>query len=281
MQKNLSIIVLTYNSSAIISQCLASFDCSKYDVFVIDNASCDNTIDIVKNNFPTIKIIANDKNIGFGRANNIALRQVSTAYSLILNPDALITDDAIAKTLEILQQNQNVALASPYILQNTNDAITFRPQYNFSNTHFVVGGVVFINMSILQKVGFFDEQFFMFAEDSDLCDRCIVAGYQNIIINSCYAVHIGASSSKKTYRTIYRRFWHLGWSKSKYKQKRKTKFNFIRSTVRLVLLYFSASVVNALIWRWQKVVSKFAYCVGCFCCLLGLKAFDNNNNPRG
>lgn len=279
--QDLTIIILTYNSSQIIKQCLDSFNNNNYQVIVVDNASSDETLQIIKANFPLVKIIRNDKNIGFGRANNLAINQVKTNFSLILNPDTIIKDAAIANCLKILSNHQEIALASPVILNQEPQNFINESLKQFSYIHFVVGGVLFINMANMQKIGFFDEQFFMFAEDSDLSDRSISLEYKNAIINDCYAVHFGGKSSQKSLHTTYRRFWHLGWSKAKYKQKRKNLFHFIRSSLRLTVIHFLFGLMYLIIFNKEKSVENFAFSFGCFACLIGLKAFDCNDNPRG
>ena len=278
---DLTIIILTYNSSQVIKECLESFNINNYHILLVDNASSDDCVSIVKENFPSVKIIENNQNIGFGRANNIALRQVNTKYALILNPDTLIADSAIFNCFEVLSSNSEIALASPIIFNQRPDNFVKQSANKFSYTHFVVGGVLFINMNNLKNIGFFDEQFFMFAEDSDLSDRSISLGYKNAVINNCYAVHFGAKSSKKSSATIYRRFWHLGWSKTKYKQKRKDLFNFIRSSLRLVISYFFSGLWHIVIFNFEKAISKFAFSFGCFSCLIGLKSFNAYGKPRG
>ncbi len=278
---DLTIIILTYNSSQVIKQCLESFNTDNYQIFVIDNASSDDTISIVKKNFLSVKVIKNDQNIGFGRANNIVLRQVKTKYTLILNPDTIITDNTIINCLEVLSNNPKIALASPVIFNKQPENFINESIDKFSYTHFIVGGVLFMNMINLDKIGFFDEQFFMFAEDSDLSDRSISLGYKNATINNCYAIHFGAKSSIKSISDIYRRFWHLGWSKTKYKQKRKGGFNFIRSTIRLTIAYFFSGLIYLGMFNHEKAIHKFAFSFGCFSCLIGLKAFNANNKSRG
>ena len=280
--KELTIIIVTFNSAEIIADCLKSFDINKYDVFVIDNNSSDKTVEIVKNSFELVKIIENHKNMGFGRANNIGLNQAQTQFALILNPDAQIRDIDIETCLKHLKNNSQIALASPYTLneENFDNAEKYKnDEIIFCN--FVVGGIMFMNLENVRKFGFFDEQFFMFAEDSEICDKSILNGFKNAIFNDAFALHIGGKSSTKTLKTIYRRFWHLGWSKTKYKQKRKNIFNFIRSTLRICALYFCEGIFYSLLQNKEKSVQKFAFCFGSFACLIGMKAFDKNNNPRG
>jgi GT2 family glycosyltransferase len=140
---------------------------------------------------------------------------------------------------------------------------------------------MFMQLAIFRKIGFFDEDFFMFAEDNELCDRVAENGYKNVIIHNAIAFHLGGGSSKKSLRITYRRFWHLGWSKSKYKQKRKGKIQNFRATSRLVIIYFIESLFYLLTYNFDKSVSKFAFCSGCFSYLIGLKAFRKDGAARG
>jgi len=280
--RDLTIIIVTFNSAEIIDKCLKSFDNSKYDVFVIDNNSSDNTIEIVKNSFGLVKVIENSKNLGFGRANNIGLNQAQTPFALVLNPDAQIRDIDIEICLNHLKNNPQIALASPNTLSSDSfedEKITHKEKITYCD--FVVGGIMFMNLENVKKIGFFDEQFFMFAEDSIISDNSISAGFKNAIFNDAFALHIGGKSSTKTLKTHYRRFWHLGWSKTKYKQKRKNKFNFYRSTLRIILIYFCQGIFYFLSRNKEKSVQKFAFCFGSFASLIGMKAFDKNDNPRG
>ncbi|MCE3255427.1 MAG: glycosyltransferase family 2 protein [Rickettsiaceae bacterium] len=281
MTKDLTIIIVTFNSSEVIENCLSRLNTTKYNVVVVDNASQDNVTQIVADKFPRVKLIKNEKNLGFGKANNIALRQADTAFALILNPDAYISEEDIEISLNILKNNSKIALASPKVFHIEAAKTVQANAEDYSIANFIIGGVLFMNLSILRKIGFFDENYFMFAEDNEISDRAIDNGYINVIINKASAFHIGGSSSKKSLRTTYRRFWHLGWSKSKYKQTRKGKLQAARATLRLSIIYFCESAFYLLIGNINKSVSKFAFASGCFSFLIGLKAFKKNGMPRG
>ncbi|MFT6219350.1 MAG: GT2 family glycosyltransferase [Myxococcota bacterium] len=121
----------------------------------------------------------------------------------------------------------------------------------------------------------------MFAEDNELSDRSIRNGCKNATITSAKAFHSGGGSSKKCLRVTYRRFWHLGWSKSKYKHIKKGKLKTIRATLRLSLVYFLESIFYLIAFNFNKSVAKFAFASGCFSFLIGLKAFKKNGTPRG
>jgi GT2 family glycosyltransferase len=280
--KDLTIIIVTFNSAEIISKCLSYINADKYNVIVVDNASADNTCQIVSEKFSQIKLIKHNKNSGYGRANNIALQQAETEFALILNPDASIFETDIEICLNILKKNPEIALAIPRIFNNqeeANKAAPIKPDFTYIN--FAYGGTLFMRMSVFKRIGFFDEQFFMFAEDNELSDRSIDNGYKNIQINIAKAFHQGGSSSKKSLRTTYRRFWHLGWSKSKYKENRKGTLNNIRATARLVLVYFCESIFYLLQFNIKRSVEKFAFSAGCFAYLVGLKAFRKDGTARG
>ena len=107
MANRLTIIIVTFNSEQIIAKALKPLSELNHQVIVVDNASTDNTLATISNNFPSVEIIANSNNIGYGKANNIALKKATSQYILILNPDAAISESQIDKSLEILDKYQN------------------------------------------------------------------------------------------------------------------------------------------------------------------------------
>lgn len=281
---DLTIVIVTFNSSEIIAKCLGYLNAQKYDVVVVDNSSSDNTVKIVTEQFPQVKLIQSGGNLGYGRANNIGLRQAKTDFALILNPDAFIFEEDIEISLNILKNNPNIALASPqirHIHEMDNKEIPKISENEYSPSKFIVGGVLFMRLAVFRKIGFFDEEFFMFAEDNEISDRSIKNGYKNVIINIARAFHSGGGSSTKSLRNTYRRFWHLGWSKSKYKQTKKGKLQTIRATARLSVVYFCEGIFYFLVRNINKSVSKFAFSFGCFSFLIGLKSFRKDGTPRG
>jgi len=282
MAKDLTIIIVTFNSSGIIEQCLGYLNAIKYNVVVVDNSSADNTCQIVTSKFPQVKLIQSGGNLGYGRANNIGLRQAETDFALILNPDAFIFEEDIEKSLDLLKNNPKIALASPIILKNQECRQEISGAINsYTETKFIVGGVLFMRLEVFRKIGFFDEEFFMFAEDNEISDRSVKNGYKNVTINIAKAFHCGGGSSTKNLRNTYRRFWHLGWSKSKYKQTKKGKLQTMRATARLSVVYFCEGIFYFIIGNTNKSVSKFAFSSGCFSFLIGLKAFKKDGTPRG
>ncbi|MFM7702303.1 MAG: glycosyltransferase family 2 protein, partial [Alphaproteobacteria bacterium] len=183
----LSIIITTFNSSQVILQCLNKIDLNLYKVFVVDNNSSDNTIKIIEENFfDKITIIKNSKNLGYGRGNNCALRLVESEFAMILNPDAFIFSKDISLILQTLEQNPEIAICAPLLLKkypfeekDFNQEIkvvkqNLRSQENgFVSVKYVIGACLVLRMNFFQKIGFYDEEIFLYYEDDEICHRVI------------------------------------------------------------------------------------------------------------
>ena len=297
MHKNCTIIIVTYNSSHLIKFCLQNINIDQYKVILVDNASSDNTLEIISSNFPQIQIIKNNKNIGYGRANNIALKQVKTDFSLLLNVDAVIDQKNIDNIINLMQQNQQIAIAGPMVysgqLQDNkiiNQTKCTKNRYhnqkcledkNFYFSGFVTGAAMFLNMKIMSKIGFFDEGFFLYCEDNELCKRSLQKKYKVVVIKNSKFCHLSCKSSISTADESYRICWHkLGWSKAYYTQKvwgvTIAKLKSIRMILKFSFLCLKEMAINNKISTQNKSALQ-----GCLAYLIGLGAFDKNDNPRG
>ncbi|MES2677074.1 MAG: glycosyltransferase family 2 protein [Pseudomonadota bacterium] len=294
MNKNLTIIIVSFNSSKIIKSCLEKINFSKYNVVMVDNASSDDVVQIVATNFPQVKIIKLAKNIGYGRANNVALRLVETEFALILNPDAFIFEEDIETILSELQKTPQIALAAPLLLPNYPaleedkikqlqivEANLLERFDEYLSVKYIIGAILFLRMAVFKEIGFFDENIFLYYEDDEISFRTIQSGYKAAIIPTAQGFHIGHGSSGGKLRNIYKRFWHRALSKLYWKEKQKGKFAAIKSAIRLVILFFIKSIFYSTTFNSKKTVENFASCCGSAAFLMGLKAFDKNDNPRG
>ncbi|MBM3590849.1 MAG: glycosyltransferase family 2 protein [Alphaproteobacteria bacterium] len=291
----LSIIITTFNSSNVILNCLNKIDLNLYNVFVVDNNSSDNTVKIIEENFfDKITIIKNSKNLGYGRGNNCALRLVESEFAMILNPDAFIFSNSISLILQTLEQNPEIAICAPLLLKKYPfDAQDFeqeiqvvkqnlRSQENgFVSVKYVIGACLVLRMNFFQKIGFYDEEIFLYYEDDEICHRVIANNKICAINTEAFAYHIGQGSCGKNYRNLYRRFWHRSWSKFHWKEKQKGLANAYFSASKLVILYGLQSLFYIFIWKPEKIIAKTASIAGGTAYLFRLKAFDKNDNPRG
>ena len=294
---SLTIVIVTFNSSEIIKQSLENIDCNKYLLIIVDNASTDNTVAVIESSFPSLKIIKNNKNIGYGRANNIALRQVETEFALLLNADATIDSENIDKVIGLMKENQDIAISGPllfakkYVDKNNFEEILItkinkkvRKYYennNFYFNRFITGASMFLNMNAIKNIGFFDEGFFLYCEDNEICKRAIKHNYRVAIVKNTKFYHMSGGSckiSEKERRIVH---WHrLGWSKLYYTEKVWGLFVAKLKAIR-VILKFSFLCLKYFFRNYKIPNNEYCGLKGSVGYLVGLKAFDKNDNPRG
>lgn len=291
MNKNLTIIILTYNSQNIIKDCLSKINFDKYKVVVVDNDSKDDTVRVVKENFAVDKLYNLPTNIGFGNANNVALEDVDTDYALVLNPDAVIEEEDIEKVLKVLEDDEKAALAGPVILEDQ-EKYQARVKFMCDNhgpyqenqdsyyVRFLVGCTLFFKMSVMREIGFFDKNIFLFYEENEICYRVMKAGYHPIVVKDSKALHLKEASSTRNARLVYLRNWHLVWSKAYWKSLEKglvkAKFSCIRNIIFGVFSFIQAMMIfdkkNIVIYK-STISASFAF-------ILGLKPFKKDGTPR-
>lgn len=233
----LSIIIVSYNTQQLLSDCLDSLEKVvkevNFEVIVVDNASSDDSVEMVKNDYPWVKLIVSDKNLGFGAGNNLAKDTVKGEYVLFLNSDTIVKKNSLGKTVEYMDENPPIgALTCKLVLPNGElDKDTRRsfPTPWVSLTHLaipldrifpkskafskywygympinqvheidVVQGAFFLTKKkILDHVGWFDEDYFLDGEDIDLSWKIKNAGWKNVYYPKVSIVHVkGASKGK-------------------------------------------------------------------------------------
>jgi GT2 family glycosyltransferase len=196
---NIYVVIVTYNGEKWISRCLNSL--TKYKIIVIDNNSQDDTLNIIESNFKDVGLIKSDKNIGFGAANNIGIKQAlnkGADYIFLINQDVYVKPDTISNLISLHQKNPNYGIISPIHLDGKGEQI----DYNFStylnanncenflsdlylkktkeiyHTAFINAACWMISKDCLQKVGLFDDLFFHYGEDRNYCQRVIYHGFK-------------------------------------------------------------------------------------------------------
>lgn len=205
-------IIVSYNSAEVIAAALGSV-CAHPDVahcIVVDNASADATLEIVRSRFPKAQIIPNQCNIGFGRACNLGLQQVTTEYALLLNPDAVMGAGSIEALLAHAQSLLDAAIIAPVLPWRGGDFSTSSlrepvirdavaapmemRQGDVLPVSFVSGAVALWRMAQMKQVGFFDSAFFLFYEDDDISIRVRRAGYQLLLVAGLNVEHTPGTS---------------------------------------------------------------------------------------
>lgn len=255
--KLICVIIPVYNGEKHIQNCVEAIKkqtYSKFRMIAVDNASSDRSVEILKNNFPEVFLIKNSINGGFGKACNEGIKYAKKLQSwsvVLLNQDAIVEPNFLEAGQKILENNE-IGLACPKITYGFTNKIWWvggkikrgaqlltapnfrvaehifkgasdRKQFNSPyETDYVTGCAVFIRTGTLNKVGLFDERFFMYSEDIDLSIRVKKAGFKLLFFPSTVVHHQVEKGSKKTIRS----------------KLKKAKIYFV-STARLVLKNFS------------------------------------------
>lgn len=233
---DLSVIIVNYNVKALLEQTLLSVLKARQnlvmEVIVVDNQSADDSCDMVREKFPDLTLIANQENLGFSKANNQGIRIAKGRYILLLNPDTVISEDTLLKTVHFLDNTPNAGalgvrmidgrgaflpeskrglptpavafykmsgLARLFPKSRTFGAyhLSYLDEKETNKVDILSGAFMMIRKSVLDEVGLLDESFFMYGEDIDLSYRIVKAGYDNYYFAETTIIHYKGESTKK------------------------------------------------------------------------------------
>lgn len=224
-----AVVILNWNGRNFLQQFLPIVisKSPKAKIYVADNASTDDSVEFLNNNYPQVNVIRNNVNAGFAGGYNLALKKIDTDYYILLNSDVEVTDNWIEPVIEFMDANPEVAACQPKILDFANrekfeyagasggfidylgypfcrgrifDEIEFDiGQYNDAvNVFWATGACMFIRSKLFHKLNGFDESFFAHMEEIDLCWRLINRGYLNAVVPSSIVYHVGGGTLQKT-----------------------------------------------------------------------------------
>ena len=208
--KDITIVITSFKSENKIRNCLNSID-KQYKVINVENSNNKDYKANIEKEFSNVECILSGSNFGYGKGNNIGLRKVKTKYALILNPDAELFPETLNIFLKIANEKSDFAIIGPSIVENKNK-LTLNNETKTAKA--VKGFAMFLNLSKFNNIGFFDENFFFFLEEIDLCNRVIE---QNKKIYYCPKIpvyHEGGRSHDVSYnyQMELSRNWHWMWS---------------------------------------------------------------------
>lgn len=232
----ISVIIVNYNVKDYLEQALVSLQRAlgniSHEIFVVDNASVDGSMEHVRQRFPGVKLIESEENLGFGRANNLALKQARGEFIVMINPDTVVQEDTFEKLLTFFEKQPDASAATCKIINPDGSfAVDCRhsiptpaialwkvlglskifprskifAQYNLTYLNpddtypvpAISGSFMMIKKDVLDKIGYFDEQFFMYCEDIDLCHRINLAGFKIYYVPTTQIIHYKGESTKK------------------------------------------------------------------------------------
>ena len=224
--KDITIVIASFKSEKKIKNCLNSID-KQAKVLVIENSSNLSFKENLEREFNNVECFLTGANIGYGSANNIGLKKVKTKYALILNPDATLDSSALGNFIKATEKIHNFAIMAPYIQEEKNkfDKIYLKNIYPIEVEN-VKGFAMFLNISEFKDIGFFDENFFFYFEEIDLCKRLTNHGKKIYLIPEIKIDHGGGVSHDQSINNEMElsRNWHWMWSTFNYHKKYKGFF---------------------------------------------------------
>jgi GT2 family glycosyltransferase len=268
----LTVIIVSYNSAEIIGQCQRELlRSNRFRTLIIDNASLNGSADRLREQFPEAEVIALKQNIGYGRAANVGLRNTETPYALLLNPDLKTTAEKIEKLLGLTRNDaDNTVIWGP---ATRRDDFTGDPP---QNVKWISGSAMLFDVEKIKRVGLFDENIFLFSEETDLCERTLAAGYAIKLCRDVFFDHLTGQASPPDPAIEYMKWWHFGWSQC-YRMTKHGHSTWIRNPRRKQFTYRFRSLIST---SRKKRMKWKAKADGAQAFIKGLNAFNKDGNAR-
>lgn len=229
----LSVVIVSYNVRSYLEQCLKSVQRAlegiEGEVFVVDNHSDDDSVVTIREKYPWVRLIENQENLGFSKANNQAIRQSQADYVLLLNPDTVVAEDTLRGVLTFMDEHPKAggagvmmcyedgsrapesrrALPTPWVAALK--MLGFTKRYYMSHLPWdqpcrievISGAFCLLRHEALKKIGLLDEDFFMYGEDIDLSYRLLKGGWENWYLPYSIIHYKGKSTQKSDYRYVH------------------------------------------------------------------------------
>ncbi len=266
-----SIVIVNWNTRALLRACLDSLRATvqliPHEIFVVDNASTDGSVEWLGEKNPDVQLIANRENVGFARANNLALERCRGEFAMLLNSDAQLLEGTLARLLAVMEQESNAAAIAPMLLNadgsfqaGANDDLTLwnetllalglarflragyypgYPQNAPRGTYAWVGGAcLMLRRATWKQIGMLDADYFMYTEEADWCWRARQAGWAIWYEPAAQTIHLGGGSSRNASAKMRAALYK---SKLIFFQKHRPRWQ--AQTLRAVLMFTAFSKV--------------------------------------
>ncbi len=238
----ISVIIVNYNVKYYLEQCLCSVLKAlrglEAEVYVVDNHSRDGSVDYLRKRFRSVRFVASNHNLGFSRANNLAIRRSKGEYVLLLNPDTIVGEDVIDESLRFMDAHPDAGGLGVKMLKCDGDKamesrrglpspltalykmcglcarypssrrfgkyyMSYLPWDEPAQIEVISGAYCLLRREALDKVGLLDEDFFMYGEDIDLSYRLLKGGYKNWYLPVSILHYKGESTHKSSFRYVH------------------------------------------------------------------------------
>jgi N-acetylglucosaminyl-diphospho-decaprenol L-rhamnosyltransferase len=235
---DVSVVIVSYNSREYLARCLGAVADGPHEVVVVDNASTDGSPAFVRERFPSVRLLELTENRGFGAGNNAGMKEATGRWLLLLNADAWPVEDGVERLAAFAESRPGLAAAGPRVvgpdgcrqatvrgfptlwrlateyfflrkLAPRSRALNafYGAGFDYRSPHeadWLMGSVLLLRREAVEEVGGFDERFFMFSEEVDLCYRLRQAGWTVEFTPQAEFVHVGGASTRPEWGRLYR-----------------------------------------------------------------------------
>jgi len=242
-RQNLTIVIVTLKSQKIIDQCLQSIG-KDIPIIVVENSNDQKFKHELESRYKNLKCILSNSNIGMGAGNNIGIREAKTDFVFILNPDVILEKNTLAELFSASNKLSNFSIIAPLEIKSKNFRI-FKNQNLIEDkdlpfkVNYIDGFAMLLNKNKLKEDVYFDEKFFMYLENNDLCRRVMNKEGSIFVIPKAKINHLSAKTvdDKFANEVEFSRNWHWIWSKFYYNKKH---FSFLKAITECFPSYFSS-----------------------------------------
>ena len=209
--KDITAVITSFKSETKILNCVKSLG-KDIQIIIIENSNDKKLKDKLEKEYPNIKCVLSDKNLGYAKGNNLGLKMVKTKYALIINPDAEVQNETIDNFFLTAKNKPNFAIIAPFVQEENNQPTEIKS--GVLEVKNVKGFAMFLNIEECKEVGFFDENFFIYFEEIDFCRRLIKNNKKIFLDTNIKINHAGGTSHDESinHEMEKSRNWHWMWS---------------------------------------------------------------------
>ena len=252
---DLTIIITSFHSSDKIFNCIESIEKS-IKIIVIENSNDEKLKEEIHSKYQNVECILSKENLGYGAGNNLGLSKVETSYALILNPDVTLNNDAINKFFLSINNLEDFGIIAPISQNEKYNNFNINDDKEIKEVDNVKGFAMFLNMKNLKQINFFDDNFFLYFEEIDLCRRLKKNNSKIFIDPTIKVSHLGGTShnSQIDKPMELSRNWHWMWSTFYFHKKH---YGYLTAILK-ILPKLSSSLIKFIIFliTFQKYKSE-------------------------
>ena len=270
----ITVVINTFNSEDKIRQCLSSID-TGVQIIIIENSNNLSFKDEIEKEFSNVNCFLSGQNLGYAKGNNFGLSKVKSDYALILNPDAFLEKGTLDRLLSTAYKFKDFSIIGPAKQDEFSNTEREDDKADVFKVSTLKGFAMFLNLKQFEDIGFFDENFFIYLEEIDLCKRLLKKDKKIYLDKKVLINHLGGSShnEKINFEMELSRNWHWMWSTFYYNKKH---FGFINSLIKVSGKFFSSLVKMiffTIIFESKKRKIYFQRFSGLFNSIIGKKSW--------